>query len=163
MQNRCDVEEPSSFHLLPGEEVRAKGQNSDATEDEAVNEAYDIALEVLKFYKQVFNYDWLDGQGIAISSSVHFGQKLGNAFWLGGEWQMMYGDGNSFLHNFTKCVDVIGHEITVSRRLTRKLWRRRLTIVDTARCDSVKRRARLPRQVRCSERAYCRCVRIMLK
>ena len=106
---------------------------------------YDMALEVLKFYKQVFNYDSLDGQGMAINSSVHFGQKLGNDFWLGGDRQMVYGDGNSFLHNFTKCVDVIGHEMTVSKLSTRGLWRRGLTIVDTARCDSVQRRARLPR------------------
>ena len=29
--------------------------------------------------------------------------------------QMVYGDGNTFLHNFTGSIDVIGHELTVRR------------------------------------------------
>ncbi|GAB1317836.1 Protease PrtS [Madurella fahalii] len=110
MQNGGNAEDPSSFDLLPGKEARMEGQ--DATSDEEVNEAYDMALQVLQFYKKFFNYDSLDGQAMEVKSSVHFGKKLGNAFWLGGLEQMVYGDGNSFLHNFTGCIDVIGHEMT---------------------------------------------------
>jgi Zn-dependent metalloprotease len=28
--------------------------------------------------------------------------------------QMVFGDGGTMLYNFTKCIDVIGHEMTVS-------------------------------------------------
>lgn len=112
MSNRGDANDATTFDLLPGTEARMEGQ--DAAGDKAVNEAYDMALEVLKFYKKVFDYDSLDGQAMTVNSSVHFAQKLGNAFWLSGMQQMVYGDGNSFLHNFTACIDVIGHEMTVS-------------------------------------------------
>ncbi len=112
MENRGDVEDSATFNLLPGTEARMEGE--DATADEEVNEAYDMGLEVLKFYKQFFDHDSLDGRGMTVVSSVHFGQKLGNAFWLSWMGQMVYGDGNSFLHNFTGCIDVIGHEMTVS-------------------------------------------------
>jgi hypothetical protein len=112
MQNGGDVQDPSTFDLLPGKPARMEGEK--ATKDEEVNEAYDMALHVLQFYKKFLNYDSLDGQAMEVKSSVHFGNKLGNAFWLGSHEQMVYGDGNSFLHNFTGCVDVIGHEMTVS-------------------------------------------------
>lgn len=32
--------------------------------------------------------------------------------------QMVFGDGHDFLYHFTKCIDVIGHEMTVSSFLT---------------------------------------------
>lgn len=105
---------------LPGKPVRSEGQ--DPTEDQSVNEAYDMALAVLKFYKSKFGYDSLDGEGMEITSSVHFGNGMGNAFWLSDLKQMVYGDGDDFLHGFTRCVDVIGHEMTVSICLIHKEW-----------------------------------------
>lgn len=168
MQNGGDVEDPSSFDLLPGKEARMEGAK--ATGDEEVDEAYDMALHVLQFYKRFFNYDSLDGKAMEVKSSVHFGRKLGNAFWLGGLEQMVYGDGNSFLHNFTGCIDVIGHEMTVSIDCP---WLGRLRIREPgavyrsdadstptpARRDTVQRRPDLPRRVGCPERAHCGRVR----
>jgi len=49
-----------------------------------------------------------------INSSVHFGQGVGKAFWLGSLEQIAYGDGKNLLHNFTRRVDVIGCEMMVS-------------------------------------------------
>jgi Zn-dependent metalloprotease len=46
-----------------------------------------------------------------LDSTVHYGQKYDNAFWNGS--QMVYGDGDGkIFQRFTKCLDVIGHELT---------------------------------------------------
>jgi Zn-dependent metalloprotease len=102
----------ASLELLPGKPVRLEGQP--AVEDKAVNEAYDNCLKVLDFFKKVFNYTSLDGQNMPVISSVHFSQDYANAMWTGSAEQMIYGDGNTVLYNFTACIDVIGHEMTVS-------------------------------------------------
>ena len=99
--------------LFPGKPVRVEGQPASA--DEAANEAYDNCEKVLDFYKAVFKYNSLDNNGMSIISSVHVGQKLGNAMWSPDLQQMVYGDGDGrFLFNLTGCLDVIGHEMTVS-------------------------------------------------
>ncbi|KAK3376999.1 metalloprotease [Lasiosphaeria ovina] len=110
MKNKGDANKPWTFSLLPGRAVRLEGQAP--SKDKAVNEAYDNALNVLQFYKKHFNYNSLDNNHMPVKSSVHFGQSLGNAFWLSSSEQMVYGDGNTFIHNFTGCIDVIGHEMT---------------------------------------------------
>jgi Zn-dependent metalloprotease len=46
-----------------------------------------------------------------LDSTVHFGVDYDNAFWDG--QQMVYGDGDGqIFERFTKCIDVIGHELT---------------------------------------------------
>jgi len=46
-----------------------------------------------------------------LDSSVHYDSKYDNAFWNGA--QMVYGDGDGVIfQRFTKCLDVIGHELT---------------------------------------------------
>ena len=97
---------------LPGKPVRVEGQAP--TEDVSVNQAYDNCLKVLEFYKKIFNYTSLDNKNMPVTSSVHFSQNYGNAFWIDDYQQMLYGDGDDFLYHFTACLDVIGHEMTVS-------------------------------------------------
>jgi len=101
----------AAFNLLPGKRVRFEGEPKST--DTAVNEVYDNDLLVLEFYKKIFGYESVDGQNMTIINSVHFGQKYMNAAWLS-TGQMIYGDGADFLRNFTGCIDVIGHELTVS-------------------------------------------------
>ena len=110
---RCqgDGNDSSTFRLLPGKPIRVEGQPP--AHDKNVNEAYDNCLQVLQFYKKVFDYNSLDNNNMPVSSSVHFARNFGNAFWLDGKRQMVYGDGSKLLYNFTGCVDVIGHEMTV--------------------------------------------------
>lgn len=96
---------------LPGKLVRVEGQA--ATKDESVNEAYDNAGHVLSFYADIFNWKSIDNKNMHVVSSVHFGKNYENAFWDPEIAQMVYGDGHTFLTNFTGCVDVIGHELTV--------------------------------------------------
>ena len=103
--------------LLPGKLVRAEGQP--ASKDKTVNEAYDNCLKVLQFYKEIFKYTSVDGNNMPVVSSVHYEKDYQNAGWYGviedkTYNQMAYGDGAGVLYNFTNCIDVIGHEITVS-------------------------------------------------
>jgi Zn-dependent metalloprotease len=96
---------------LPGRRVR--GEGDPPSDDVAVNEAYDGADNVYDFYKDVLGRDSIDGQGLELVSSVHYGVGFDNAFWNGA--QMVYGDGSGQLFvegGLTKAIDVIGHEMT---------------------------------------------------
>jgi Zn-dependent metalloprotease len=96
---------------LPGQLARSEGDPPSG--DDAVNEAYDGAGATYDLYEQVFGRNSIDGQGMELVSSVHFGSRFDNAFWNGA--QMVYGDGSGqFLAegSLTKSLDVIGHENT---------------------------------------------------
>jgi Zn-dependent metalloprotease len=105
-----DVEHGSSFNL-PGLKVR--GEGDPPVEDEAVNQAYAGAVIGYEFYKRVFGRNSVDGRGMEIVSSVHYGQDFDNALWNGA--QMLYGDGSGRIMArgaLTRAIDVIAHEIT---------------------------------------------------
>jgi Zn-dependent metalloprotease len=96
---------------LPGRLIRAEGDPP--SPDAAVNEAYDGAGATFEFYRDVYERNSIDGSGLEIVSSVHYGTRYENAFWDGA--QMVYGDGGGQLFNegaFTHALDVIGHELT---------------------------------------------------
>ena len=96
---------------LPGQRVRGEGDSPSS--DDAVNEAYDASGTTYDFYEQVFGRDSVDGKGMELVSSVHFGSRFGNALWNGS--QMIYGDGDGVLFGegkMTTDISVIGHELT---------------------------------------------------
>jgi len=94
---------------LPGTLVRSEGQA--ASKDVAVNEAYDYSGDTYEFFHKVFKRNSIDNKGMRLDSTVHYKQDFDNAFWNG--QQMVYGDGDKTLFDrFTKCVDVVGHELT---------------------------------------------------
>src|SRR5947207_15848414 len=63
------------------------------------------------FYQNAYNRNSVDGRGLRLDSTVHYDQQFDNAFWDGR--QMVYGDGDRVLFDrFTKCIDVVGHELT---------------------------------------------------
>ncbi|MER2584227.1 MAG: M4 family metallopeptidase, partial [Candidatus Competibacter sp.] len=66
--------------------------------------AHIYAGDTYDFYLNTHGRDSIDGAGMPIISSVHFGVGLQNAFWNG--QQMVYGDG------FSAADDVVGHELT---------------------------------------------------
>ncbi|CEJ85690.1 hypothetical protein VHEMI03845 [[Torrubiella] hemipterigena] len=105
-----DAKHATDESQLPGKMMRAEGEK--ASKDKAVNDAYDNVGHVLAFYKEKFDWKSLDNKNADVISSVHYGRQYENAFWDPQERQMVYGDGGSFLNNFTGCIDVIGHEIT---------------------------------------------------
>lgn len=94
---------------LPGVLVRTEG--AARSRDRHVNEAYDFSGATYDFYKQAFGRNSIDGNGMRLDSSVHYSADYDNAFWNGA--QMIYGDGDGVIfERFTRCVDVVGHELT---------------------------------------------------
>jgi Zn-dependent metalloprotease len=100
---------------LPG--VKARSEGEPPTGDTAVDEAYDGAGTTYSYFKDVHNRDSIDGRGLPLLSTVHFGKGYDNAFWNGK--QMVYGDGDEDLeeaerlfNRFTASVDIIAHELT---------------------------------------------------
>jgi Zn-dependent metalloprotease len=108
-EKRRTIYTAGSATELPGNIVR--GEGAAAASDVAVNEAYEGSGATYDFYKDIFQRNSIDGFGMRLDSTVHYGQKYNNAFWNGS--QMVYGDGDGELFNrFTISIDVIGHELT---------------------------------------------------
>lgn len=100
---------------LPGTKVR--GENDPASADVAVNEAFDGSGVTYDLYKNVYQRNSVDNNGMRLDSTVHYQKGYDNAFWNGE--QMVYGDGDEDLpenerlfNRFTIAIDVIGHELT---------------------------------------------------
>lgn len=94
---------------LPGKVVRREGESASA--DVHVNEAYDGAGATYDLYKEEFDRNSINDQGLRLDSTVHYKSDYNNAFWNGE--QMAYGDGDGELFNrFTISMDIIGHELT---------------------------------------------------
>jgi Zn-dependent metalloprotease len=93
---------------LPGTLVRTEG--AAPTGDPATDEAYDGLGHTHRLYAEAFGRDSVDGRGMKLDASVHFGKLYDNAFWNGS--QMVFGDGDGkVFERFTKSVSVIGHEL----------------------------------------------------
>ncbi|HET6989242.1 MAG TPA: M4 family metallopeptidase [Kribbella sp.] len=94
---------------LPGRRVRAEGE--DPVQDETVNQAYDGTGATWTMFKECFGRDSIDGEGLILTSTVHYDRGYANAFWDGA--QMVFGDGDGEIFgNFTSSIDVTGHELT---------------------------------------------------
>ncbi len=94
---------------LPG--TRVRGEGDPPTADEAVTQAYDGLGDTWELYDTAYGRDSLDGRGLPLHASVHYGARYDNAFWDG--TQMVFGDGDGTIFlSFTRSIDVIGHELT---------------------------------------------------
>ncbi|WP_052358500.1 protealysin inhibitor emfourin [Terrabacter tumescens] len=92
----------------PGTQVRAEG--GAPSSDAAVNEAYDGLGATWDLWSTAYSRDSLDGKGMPLLATVHYGRNYDNAFWDGS--QMVFGDGDGVVfERFTRSVDVIGHEL----------------------------------------------------
>lgn len=104
-----DAHHRQDDYALPGKLVFKEGQPATANHDAAVKECYDNLGYTFDFYSKIFNRNSIDDKGLSLIGSVHFGVDYGNAYW--NSKQMVFGDGNKFIYNFTKALDVIGHEV----------------------------------------------------
>ena len=103
------VHDAAHATTLPGALVRAEG--GAPTADAAVTDAFDHLGATWQLYWQAYRRDSLDGLGLPLVASVHYGVAYDNAFWNGA--QMVFGDGDGLYFNpFTASVDVVGHELT---------------------------------------------------
>lgn len=102
-----EVYSAQNERALPGERIRSEG--SPPSGDTQVDEAYDGAKDTYELYATVYERDSLDGNGLLLKSTVHYGRGYDNAFWNGE--QMVYGDGQIF-QPLTGSLSVIGHELS---------------------------------------------------
>lgn len=94
---------------LPGDVVRT--ESGPASDDPAVNQAFDALGNTFNLYWQAFQRNSIDGNGLPLDATVHFMDGYDNAFWNGE--QMVFGDGDGTIFTgFTGAIDVIGHELT---------------------------------------------------
>jgi Zn-dependent metalloprotease len=94
---------------LPGTLVRSEGQLT--RQDVRPNEAFDGSGATWDLYHDAYGRSSVDDRGMPLVSTVHYRVGYDNAFWDGS--QMVYGDGDGkFFERFTKCLDVIAHELT---------------------------------------------------
>lgn len=97
---------------IPGRLVADEGT---LPRDQIAQAAHDGAGKVYDFYFNNFKRDSLDGHGMALVSSVHYGndpQDAENAAWIGEMGQMVYGDGGQIFRPLASGLDVVGHEFT---------------------------------------------------
>jgi Zn-dependent metalloprotease len=92
---------------LPGTLARKEGEPP--TADSNVNEAYDYSTNVYDYYRAHFEErKSYDAQDAPLKSTVHFAEKVGvpyeNSYWNGEE--------AVFGNNYTKALDMVGHEFT---------------------------------------------------
>ncbi|WIE76636.1 M4 family metallopeptidase [Curtobacterium sp. MCSS17_007] len=93
---------------LPGTVVRREGDAD--TGDAAVDEAYAGLGATHAFWLDVFGRASIDGAGLPLDATVHYGQDYDNAYWDGR--RMVFGDGDGeVFERFTVSLDVIGHEL----------------------------------------------------
>jgi Zn-dependent metalloprotease len=93
---------------LPGKLVRKEGEA--ATGDPSTDEAFEGLGHTHRLYAEVFGRNSIDGEGLPLDATVHFGKLYDNAFWDGR--QMVFGDGDGeVFERFTRSLSVIGHEL----------------------------------------------------
>lgn len=103
------ISDAESTETLPGRLVRSEGEP--AVADATVNEAYDGLGDTHALYWDVFRRASVDGHGVPLPATVHYGDAYDNAFWDGG--RMVFGDGDGQVFaGFTRSLSVIGHELT---------------------------------------------------
>ncbi|MFC9843599.1 M4 family metallopeptidase [Streptomyces sp. NPDC127595] len=78
----------------------------------AVDAQYGIT-QTLDFYKKTFGRNGIKNNSAGARAMVHFGNKVGNAFWDSTCGCMLYGDGDGdMLKKPLVVLDVTGHELT---------------------------------------------------
>jgi Zn-dependent metalloprotease len=93
---------------LPGTVVRR--ETDGPVDDVAVNEAYDGLGATHALLLDAFGRASIDGLGLPLDATVHYGEDYDNAFWDGE--RMVFGDGDGEVFGrFTASLSVIGHEL----------------------------------------------------
>lgn len=103
------VSDAEHTEVLPGRIVRSEGDESNG--DVTVDEGYDGLGATFALFSEVFGRDSIDGAGLPLDATVHYGELYDNAFWNGS--RMVFGDGDGEIFGrFTASLTVIGHELT---------------------------------------------------
>lgn len=88
-----------------------RGSRDGPTGDVAVDEAIDGLGDTDALFREAFQRRSLDGDGLPLEATVHYGLHYDNAFWDGTHIVMGDGDGQIF-QRFTASLSVLGHELS---------------------------------------------------
>ena len=106
---RRRVYDAQNKYRLPGR--LARSEHKPRSRDVEVNEAYDGSGATYDFFARLFGRNSIDGRGMHLDSTVHYGVGFENAMWNG--QQIVYGEGDGRIFDrFTASLDVIAHELT---------------------------------------------------
>ncbi|WP_040166397.1 M4 family metallopeptidase [Microbacterium gorillae] len=103
------VADARGTETLPGTTVRR--EDDPPVSDIAVNQAFDGLGATYALYWDAFRRDSIDGTGMPLDATVHYGHAYDNAFWNGERVVFGDGDGEVF-QGFTGSLSVIGHEMS---------------------------------------------------
>ncbi|MDF2464346.1 MAG: peptidase family protein [Ramlibacter sp.] len=93
--------------FLPGKLLR--DEDDPPTKDKEADQAYDNIGIALQFFKAVLGRDSVDGKGMRVDASVHYGLRFTNAMWTGE--QMIVGDGDGrHIKGLAHSLGIIAHE-----------------------------------------------------
>lgn len=104
--------------FLPGKLLR--DEDDPPTGDREANQAYENVGIAMQFFKQVLGRDSVDGKGLRVDASVHYGFRFTNAMWTGE--QMIVGDGDGrHIKGLAHSLGIIAHEFVhgVSQHIVR--------------------------------------------
>lgn len=103
-----EVYDAESGSTLPG--VLVRGGDAEPTDDEIANQTYDATDHTIRFLREVFKRESLDGAAMRLISTVHYERNYNNAFWSG--QQMVYGDGDGVIFKpLSGSLSVVAHEL----------------------------------------------------
>ena len=95
-EKRRTIYDARHSRKVPGKLVRSEGDAP--VRDAAVNEAFDGSGKTYDFFRKVLDRNSIDGAGMRLDSTVHYGVRFSNAQWNGR--QMIFGDGDGRLVAF---------------------------------------------------------------
>ncbi|MFL4479252.1 M4 family metallopeptidase [Paeniglutamicibacter sp. ORCA_105] len=101
----CDAQ---GAETTPGTDARTEGL--DPVADEDANRAFDGLGAVHAFLVEMLKPNSLDGAGLGLGGTVHYGLHYANSFWDGTQMVMGDGDGEIF-ESMTSSLSVIAHEL----------------------------------------------------
>ncbi|OPD38132.1 peptidase M4 [Clostridium botulinum] len=85
------------------------------TSDEHVTavDGYVNLSKTYDYYKNKFNRNSIDNNGMNVEGFIHTGVKYNNAFWRDDLGSMFFGDGDGVrFSSFASALDVVGHEVS---------------------------------------------------
>lgn len=106
-----DLKNQWAYGDLPGELFHSNDASFKSDYEKPAVDAHYNSEAVYEYFLEEHDRNSIDGKGMAIKSTVHYGEDYNNAFWNGE--QMTYGDGDGeFFVPLSAGLDVAAHEMT---------------------------------------------------